>query len=481
MQYINADDNTLTGSIAFETYVIEAMDKYLEAQEKTAIIKDQYDFVDAVLPDGIDDISGPVYLEIKYFNLPGKSVYFQSILKFAESMQKIDDGSILLIIGTNVTDKSIESMKSLFHSRCNKRIEIWTLDYFDEKTKEYRNGNFIDIKNPNSIVVDDAINNPKSSNDSKKTQEMLLDSLKKKYDNQEIALFLGAGVSIDSGIPLWNDLLNSLLAKMISYKLKDSTLSEDQLNKFITLASANQDGSSITQMRYIRNAFENEEYNRIVHDALYEKKTKLNTKLLVALSSLCTPSRTKIGIKGIVTYNFDDIMERRLKKDKVDFNTIYNEQGISTPDRISVFHVHGFLPHHKVDEVENPQLIFSEEDYHKVYTDAYCWSNIVQLNYLRENTCLFIGCSLNDPNLRRLLDVASRGNDKPRHFAFMKRPSIKPVKGISKQDIELYKQIDISIRNNCYSSMGINIIWVDDYKEITDILLWIKGKKGLCF
>lgn len=479
MNFVNSDDNTLTDSIAFETYVIEAMDKYLEAQKKTAIIKNQYDFVDAVLPDGIDDILGPVYLEIKYFNLPGKSIYFQSIIRFADAMQKIDDGNILFVIGTNVTDKSLESMKSLFHSRCDKNIEIWTLDFFEEKTKKYRNRNFFDIKNPHSIVVDDAINNPKSSYDSKKAQNMLLDSLKKKYDNQEIALFLGAGVSIDSGIPLWDDLLNSLLAKMISYRLKDSTLSENQLNMIISLASANQDGTSITQMRYIRSAFENEEYNRIVHDALYEKKVKLNTKLLVALSSLCTPSRTKIGIKGIVTYNFDDIIERRLKKDKVDYNTIYNEQGVSTPERLSVFHVHGFLPQHKVEEVENPHLIFSEEDYHKVYTDAYCWSNIVQLNYLRENTCLFIGCSLNDPNLRRLLDVASRGNEKPRHFAFMKKPSIKSIKGINKQDIELYKQIDISIRNNCYSSMGINVIWIDDYKEITDILRWIKGNKTL--
>ncbi len=230
---------------------------------------------------------------------------------------------------------------------------------------------------------------------------------------------------------------------MISNKLKASKISENQLNEIISLASSNQEGSSITQMRYIRSAFDNDEYNSFVHDALYSNKVKLKSKLLQSLSSLCTPTRTSIGVKGIVTYNFDDVMERRLKRDKIEYNTIYNEQGASSPEKLSIFHVHGYLPHKKCDEVENPQLIFSEEDYHKVYTDAYCWSNIVQLNYLRENTCLFIGCSLNDPNLRRLLDVASRGIEKPKHYAFMKKPTINGRAGIHKQDVDLYRQIDM--------------------------------------
>jgi len=66
-------------------------------------------------------------------------------------------------------------------------------------------------------------------------------------------------------------------------------------------------------------------------------------------------------------------------------------------------------------------LIFSEEDYNKIYSDAYSWSNLAQLNSFRDNTCLFIGCSLTDPNLRRLLDVAARSGEKPRHYAFLKK------------------------------------------------------------
>ena len=125
----------------------------------------------------------------------------------------------------------------------------------------------------------------------------------------------------------------------------------------------------------------------------------------------------------------------------------------------------------KVDEDSpNTDLIFSEEDYHKVYRDAYCWSNLAQLNYLREHTCLFIGCSLTDPNLRRLLDVARRNNEKPRHFAFLRRNNVANNGKVDQKALELYKDIDASLRERYYAALGLNIIWIDNFDEIPQIL-----------
>ena len=77
--------------------------------------------------------------------------------------------------------------------------------------------------------------------------------------------------------------------------------------------------------------------------------------------------------------------------------------------------------------------------------------------------------------MRRLLDVASRSDEKPRHFALMRRPKIKKSNGLSKKDIETYTRIDMSIKEKCFSMMGINIVWIDDFKEISDILRWMKS------
>lgn len=471
--FFEDENNSKAAYLAFETYVIETLQKYLASSGKRFVVNNESNSFDAYLPDGIDDIIEPLNVEIKYFTSDKKSVYFQSLQKLTNKINQSEE-ALLLILGADFTEKSIESMFSMLNARTNKKIYIWTISTFNEKTKEYRQENFEDLKNPNTLLVDAAINNDSTENDLKNVQKALLDSLKSKYQNEEVALFLGAGVSFDSGVPLWSDLINKLLAKMIVSRFKESKMESEQLSKIIDLAYENQENSSITQMRYIRSAFDNVTYNKLVHESLYSNKPNINTRLLKAISAICAPTRNHIGIQGIVTYNFDDLIERRLKKDNVSVNSIFDSNGCTNNSELSIFHVHGYLPK-RFDEETSHELIFSEEDYHRVYRDAYCWSNLVQLNYLREKTCLFIGCSLTDPNLRRLLDVASRSNEKPRHFALLRRPKIEKTEELSRFDIETYVKIDMSIKERCFSMMGINIIWIDDFKEISDILHWIKS------
>ena len=89
-------------------------------------------------------------------------------------------------------------------------------------------------------------------------------------------------------------------------------------------------------------------------------------------------------------------------------------------------------------------------------------------------TCLFIGCSLSDPNLRRLLDIPARVSESPRHFAIMKRKSIQYPPTLQESDkklIKLYQNIDNNVREELFRTLGINVIWIDDYKEIPKILL----------
>ena len=54
-----------------------------------------------------------------------------------------------------------------------------------------------------------------------------------------------------------------------------------------------------------------------------------------------------------------------------------------------------------------------------------------------------------------------------RHYAFLKK---KQFDNNDKAVFETYENIDNSIRENFFQSLGINIIWVDCYSEIPVIL-----------
>lgn len=47
----------------------------------------------------------------------------------------------------------------------------------------------------------------------------------------------------------------------------------------------------------------------------------------------------------------------------------------------------------------------------------------------------------------------------------------KNIKGSMNKDIlKIYQKLDDNIRKAYYSELGLNIIWIEDYKEIPDIL-----------
>ena len=102
--------------MAFETYVIDILKKYVSNQGKKMVISNENDSFDAYLPDGIDDIDEPLNVETKYFDTSTKSVYFQSLAKFATEIDKVEDGSILIILGADFTEKSIDSMLNMISS-----------------------------------------------------------------------------------------------------------------------------------------------------------------------------------------------------------------------------------------------------------------------------------------------------------------------------------------------------------------------------
>ena len=93
--------------------------------------------------------------------------------------------------------------------------------------------------------------------------------------------------------------------------------------------------------------------------------------------------------------------------------------GMNQPQQaFPIYHVHGFIPYDNSQIIKSVPIL-SEEEYHRVYANSYNWSNVEQIHALSRTTCIFIGLSMTDPNLRRLLDIAIRDSEnEARHFVF---------------------------------------------------------------
>ena len=194
---------------------------------------------------------------------------------------------------------------------------------------------------------------------------------------------------------------------------------------------------------------------------------------------MCMPLRRGAKIKSVITYNFDNLLEKELNKSHIHNHSIYSDDVNLDPDKLPIYHVHGFLPEDRSNykNIDKSTLVFSEDGYHKIYSDAYHWSNLIQLTNLKENSCLLIGLSMTDPNLRRLLEIAARNIDKPKHFVFMKRLSnekfiYKDGKKIIDNDsgASLFLEKHHSLNELTMRELGLSVIWYTDYDEIPKIL-----------
>lgn len=461
---------TLTGfetSLAFENMVEALLRETVkrDGKELYYTYSDSVDLgYDIVLPNGLEEEEESINCIIEYVRISEKNTtdFYNKINQRLKNCV----GSDKVLLVTNVCVP--EDMRERF----GENVIVWDKEDLLERIEP--DASYAQyLINPQQALIEEVVSTENSREEKCIERERYIKQAKRAFRNQDMVLFLGAGVSIDGGIPLWETLIKTLHVYMLNYLTKDKNLSFEQQEMIKELAADNEMESPLMQMRYIKAAFANEEYYKFVHSALYGQSVNIDTKLLDSIAKISTPQRGYCGIKSIVTYNFDDLLERKFSQKDIKYNTIFDEVGRQLIDRLNVYHVHGFLPS-DISNISNElNLVFSEEDYHRVYRDSFSWSNLTQLSALRENTCLFIGCSLTDPNLRRLLDVAARSDENPRHYAFLRKNKISEKRrgeAVNKDILELYQKIDDNIQTAYYKKLGLNIIWIDEFDEIPDIL-----------
>jgi hypothetical protein len=309
--------------------------------------------------------------------------------------------------------------------------------------------------------------NRKDKIQSKKINEKHITKLQEAYSNGNLVLFCGAGISYDAGVPSWGILLKDLLEDVFKNE-KSSVINAnfaDVLQKKINI-------SPLIMAQYIKRLL-SENFTIKVRDALYKKCTNQG-KMIDAIAELSRQKRNKKPLKAIITFNFDDLIETKLKEEKIEFKTDFKEGQRIKETEIPIFHPHGFLPR-DVSLSNEYDIVFSEDAYHTQFIEPFSWGNLIQLNHLNNSACLFIGISLTDPNMRRLLDVSMRksGNSERNHFIIKRHYRKEELYSNEElennendnviQMLEIVEEIDAE-------ALGFNVIWVDEFSEIPKIL-----------
>lgn len=369
----------------------------------------------------------------------------------------------------------------------NKRIsEIYNTDILNNIITKINDINFSSLSN---LL-------PKSSFSSEDTA---VKHLKEAFNSGNLVLILGAGVSFNYKIPTWDSLLQRLLIKTIEKESDSALLISKLFSKVFN-------PSPLVAGRYLQTYYDENDkkdknrFEREVQKALYETYDEnAESKVVDEIIKLCLAPGNSPNIDSIITYNYDDIIERKLTEKNLDmpFQSVYGQSIDTTKTDLKIFHVHGYLPKDERVNDEN-RITLGEFVYHEQYTNIYSWNNIVQINKFRDKVCLFIGTSLSDPNIRRLLDIAnSQKKQKKFHYIFKKKIDkkwlIERINFIFSQNPEIYEgkvkdklllneTIEFLIKyNNRYEekdseSLGVKTVWIDDYDEdISKILKKIRA------
>ena len=325
--------------------------------------------------------------------------------------------------------------------------------------------------------------------------------IRKFYQTERLVLVVGAGVSSDFGLPNWNSLLQRLIAKTFENQENQDIEKNDIIaNLFNMVVGPN----ALIAARYLALHFKELEkqdinkkllFEESIRSVLYEslnenKKTKLYDEII----KLCVSPGKNKSLDSVITYNYDDLLEKRLDGLglEIPYKSIFAVGQNPAPNELPIYHVHGYIPRTGELSAVN-RVTLGDDTYHSQYTDIYRWSNLIQLNKFKECNCLFIGNSFTDPNLRRLLDIArdQRGTDDIQHFLIKKKYNADEIKQVISKILEDNKQImDDKIKANLglaetaktlvktvhkfetndAHSFGVEVIWVNNYSDIPNIL-----------
>lgn len=236
--------------------------------------------------------------------------------------------------------------------------------------------------------------------------------------------------------------------------------------------------------------------------------------LLNAVAVLCEATSARRGLYGVVTTNYDCLLENALESGPAAerFLPVWKSaqlpdgEGRAGSEKKGIFHVHGYLPPlGQLPRSPFHEIMLTEAHYHAAASDVYSWSNLCLVRCFSSSVGLITGMSMTDRNLRRLLHALKNTNLLDNVYLIMKEPQA-PVMSpcdteaihqkakhyasrFSRSGVSRATEVDEKLKvmlgtlflqekdivERALIALGIKIIWVSSHEQVPLLLNAIRS------
>jgi len=273
-------------------------------------------------------------------------------------------------------------------------------------------------------------------------------------DSSRITVVVGAGASIEAGLPSWQQLIERLLLRAARTRFADADAEDRDLWIKETLS---QDG--LLGAGAVVEALSREQLQAWLVDELFGGLAA-DDFAPGPISRQVAQLRQRLGERlTIVTSNYDDLLEQALRESGYAAKDVksYIRQRTAVPaGAVPVTHLHGYAGR---DETKGT-LVLSEEHYHRMQRGS-SWQEEFMSERLLNSNCLFVGSSLTDPNLIRYL-YGYRG-ERPHAALFVRQAEsarLRPRVQAAREEATAQR----------WRRCGVDAVFVDHFADIAQIL-----------
>lgn len=322
-------------------------------------------------------------------------------------------------------------------------------------------------------------------------------------NKRQTVMFLGSGVDYSPGKKLlWNDVLHEFIRNaipLLNLPHSDVVELQNQLDpQYPAGRETSNDAAEFSTegtVSVIKKLLGND-YVPLLQNIIYTQATRQEMRngcadyIQSGASIKRTPFYTLFAIaemiirhdniKAVVTYNYDNLLSQAIRllqqhpeyfEDRENYPRLIKENFRPTDiysgwtdepfanASFPIYHPHGYIqPPGDLIPNERNQVVMSMEEFYDSAKDTFSWQHATQIHFLTHYMCMYLGASLTDMNMQRLLSFADiEHNNESIYYLTTKGGAMTKLKNIF------------------HTNNHLRVVAMDDYQSLYAELLYSKN------